>query len=235
MSSLTDNVVNSLADEARHCLTCATSETPPPPLSSSNDDDQIPITKSLMNNNQQLALHFLYENRLDVLSGITKTVTNVCSKVFDDIIHQAFSNAAAVATVPPPTSPERVFPPTITETGESSFRQSNLNPMAEPWVPKNESTRERTMFITFSRGYPISAMEVRDFFVRSFGDCVEAIHMQEVDPNEQPLYARLILRSTSIIPLILDGKERVKFVLDGRHMRVRRFVQRIKSDSNSNY
>ncbi|OVA07435.1 hypothetical protein BVC80_939g2 [Macleaya cordata] len=57
----------------------------------------------------------------------------------------------------------------------SSTVRSSLNPMAEPWAPPtNEQVEEviptpeddRTLFVTFSRGYPIPERDVLDFFVR---------------------------------------------------------------------
>ncbi|OVA10561.1 hypothetical protein BVC80_8987g36 [Macleaya cordata] len=139
----------------------------------------------------------------------------------------------------------------IIETGESSSSisstsssnttaQSTLNSMAEPYNPTNNvissgSTNEvveenevvppedRTMFITFLRGYPIPELDVRNFFVRKYGDCVEKIHMQGVPPNKQSLYARVVFFTASKISEILEGKERVKFTINGRHIWARRY------------
>ncbi|XP_010253844.1 PREDICTED: uncharacterized protein LOC104594993 [Nelumbo nucifera] len=104
---------------------------------------------------------------------------------------------------------------------------SNLNPNAQSW--NSTSTEEvppddRTMFITFSKGYPLSEREVIDFFKSNYGDCIEAIRMQEVPPSMQPLFARLVFRSASTIAMILDGKDKVKFVINGKHVWARIFV-----------
>ncbi|OVA18220.1 hypothetical protein BVC80_1835g650 [Macleaya cordata] len=123
--------------------------------------------------------------------------------------------------------------------GEGS---SSLNPMAEPWAPpKNEEEEEeeeeevipapeddRTLFVTFSRGYPIPERDVLYFFVRRYGDCIENIYMQQKEGNKQPLHARVVFYSASKISEVLEGNERVKFTINGRHIFARRYESKRK-------
>ncbi|KAL5569227.1 hypothetical protein UlMin_025802 [Ulmus minor] len=88
---------------------------------------------------------------------------------------------------------------------------------------------DRSIFLTFSRGYPISLKEVTDFFASKFGELVQEIVMQEVEENEQPLYARLVLPSVSDIETVLDGKRKVKFTINGKHVLARKFERRNRS------
>ncbi|KAF2318605.1 hypothetical protein GH714_009323 [Hevea brasiliensis] len=86
---------------------------------------------------------------------------------------------------------------------------------------------DRTIFLTFSKGYPISEDEIRDFFTRKYGDCIDAIRMQEVlGDHGQPLYARLVVLSPSIIGVILEGKNKAKFSINGKHVWARKYVRR---------
>ncbi|KAF5467173.1 hypothetical protein F2P56_017028 [Juglans regia] len=86
---------------------------------------------------------------------------------------------------------------------------------------------ERTIFLTFSKGYPISEYEIREFFTRKFGDFIEAIHMQEVLlPVKQPLYARLVVRLASSITEVLDGKNKANFSINGKHVRARKYLRK---------
>ncbi|OIV89002.1 hypothetical protein TanjilG_07626 [Lupinus angustifolius] len=87
---------------------------------------------------------------------------------------------------------------------------------------------DRTIFMTFSKGYPISENEVREFFSRRYGDVIESIFMQEVSEHEQPLYARLVLRAGAIHMLdgLLDGTSRMKFIINGKHVWVRRYLRK---------
>ncbi|CAH9065923.1 unnamed protein product [Cuscuta europaea] len=84
---------------------------------------------------------------------------------------------------------------------------------------------ERTMFATFSKGYPVSEGEVRRFFTKVLGNCIECIHMQAVKPQEeQPLYARVVFFDPTHIDLILNGEHKAKFTINGKHVWMRRFV-----------
>ncbi|KAF7811644.1 uncharacterized protein G2W53_032620 [Senna tora] len=98
-------------------------------------------------------------------------------------------------------------------------------------VPRDE----RTIFLTFSKGYPISEAEVRNYFSRRFGDIIEGIYMQEVNLIEQPLYARLVVRSNAInlIDVFLEGTGKVKFYINRKHVWARKYVRKSPSPSPS--
>ncbi|XWS07886.1 hypothetical protein CRYUN_Cryun41cG0030900 [Craigia yunnanensis] len=99
-------------------------------------------------------------------------------------------------------------------------------------LEKNNSNKEvaaddRTIFLTFSKGYPISEKEVTDFFTRKFGDnLVEGVEMQEIPEGEQPLYAKLVLNSDSDLEIVLKGKPKAKFSINGKHVWSRKFMRR---------
>ncbi|CAG7900418.1 unnamed protein product [Brassica rapa] len=84
---------------------------------------------------------------------------------------------------------------------------------------------DRTVFLTFSKGYPISESEVRVHFTRKFGEVIESIVMQEVQENEQPLFARMVLKMeyASKIEEIVTPMNKNKFTIDGKHVCVRKF------------
>ncbi|PIA39271.1 hypothetical protein AQUCO_02600011v1 [Aquilegia coerulea] len=110
------------------------------------------------------------------------------------------------------------------EFGESSH-QGNLNPRAQSWFPAGVAPPEdRTMFMTFSRGYPITEEELRNYFTRSYGDVVKEVHMEQSSANVQPLYAIVVFRSPATVNQVLNGRPRVKFVIKGKHVWTRRFV-----------
>ncbi|XP_074292987.1 uncharacterized protein LOC141619862 [Silene latifolia] len=85
---------------------------------------------------------------------------------------------------------------------------------------------ERTIFLTFSKGYPILELELRDFLCRSFGDIVETLYMQEVGENEQPLYARLVVHDARAMDVVLNGQGKVKFAINGKHVWARKYVRK---------
>ncbi|KAK9741493.1 hypothetical protein RND81_03G110200 [Saponaria officinalis] len=86
--------------------------------------------------------------------------------------------------------------------------------------------RERTIFLTFSKGYPISEPELRDFLFRTFGDIIENLYMQDVDGNEQPLYAKLIVRNGKAMQEVLGSEGKAKFSINGRHVWARKYVRK---------
>ncbi|KAL0333693.1 UNVERIFIED_CONTAM: hypothetical protein Sangu_1525500 [Sesamum angustifolium] len=104
---------------------------------------------------------------------------------------------------------------------------SNLSIEGETRPRGNENPKyARTMFATFSKGYPVTETEVRQFFTRMFGNCIESFHMQEVGPDEQPLYARIVFHRPSFIQVILNGDTKAKFTINGKHVWMRQFIPR---------
>ncbi|KAH0997205.1 hypothetical protein GBA52_021069 [Prunus armeniaca] len=93
----------------------------------------------------------------------------------------------------------------------------------------NADKNERTLFLTFSRGHPVSEQELRGFFTRKFGECIEAICMGAEERNSQPLFARVVVKSSSDITKILVGVDdsgKVKFSIHGKDVIARRFFPR---------
>ncbi|XP_077234345.1 uncharacterized protein LOC143876526 [Tasmannia lanceolata] len=106
--------------------------------------------------------------------------------------------------------------------------KSTLNPSARPWFPGLQFTSddERSMFLTFSRGYPLRREDIIEFFTSNWGNCVENVMVERTPPGVHPMFGRLILNSVSVIPLILNGQQRAKFVIKGRHLWARMFMPR---------
>ncbi|KAL6501132.1 hypothetical protein OROHE_025329 [Orobanche hederae] len=84
---------------------------------------------------------------------------------------------------------------------------------------------DRTVFLTFSKGYPITEDEVREFFTRRFGDFIEDLIMQEVGEEEQVLYARMVARSAAVIEGIVGGNK-AKYIINGKHVWARKYVKK---------
>jgi hypothetical protein len=88
------------------------------------------------------------------------------------------------------------------------------------------SEDDRTMFLTFSRGFPVLEEEVKELFTELFGDCVESVQMETVPSSEQPLYARMVLRSVTFVDRMLEGKRISKFRVNGKHIWARKYERR---------
>ena len=212
MLSLPYTLVNELADEAIICLNCINTNQIP----TSSETNDIPLTQSLME--KEISLQFFLENRLNGIVGIAKIVNEVCIRALSDIMQQAVERNASQSLV---ESQMLMMPPS------ASIHQSLVHPgLRQParTLGNEVPADDRTMFVTFSKGYPVHEWEVREFFTRSYGDCIESLHMQEVQPHQQALFARIVFHNASNMEMILGGLGKVKFIINGKHVWARKFV-----------
>ncbi|KAL6952823.1 hypothetical protein U1Q18_047401 [Sarracenia purpurea var. burkii] len=323
-------VVNGLAEETVACLKSAEGDG----FSSDSDEtNDIPLLRRLLGN-PGLSLRYFHDNRIAVLRGVSKIVSKVCARAFEDIIRQSYGNSnnnprfmvssnvgnagegssSGGGVVAPPlmlaggggevsgVANERgtemlgsnfsnpssgynlpLFPAVGGFSGMGYGGLTGAGPSVPPdyglssdrsGVPRypvpaaaglqfydaydlrnqlqwqvwnhEEDVGEmlgrislagagdekdvppdvRTIFLTFSKGYPISENEVKEFFVRKFGELIEAIHMQEVPAEEQVLYARLVARSISAVDAVLDGQRTARFSINGKHVWARKYVRK---------
>ncbi|XP_042515796.1 uncharacterized protein LOC122090031 [Macadamia integrifolia] len=229
--------------ETMVCLDCVEMGTvPTPPF------DGIPFIHLLTNG---ISLQFFHDKRRQAMEGILRVAENIWAKRFQDTeLHSIFSSAIQQPIVDQMRMPfdegssrgtddrERMIMPfgeggsRVGDVRERQmmlglspfFAHPNLDAFTAQWnviVPKEE----RSMFMTFSRGYPLTQREVQNFLTRLYGDCVESINMQEVvPPNVQSFYALVVFKLASTVEIILNGREKVNFVINGKHARVRRWV-----------
>nr|XP_010938929.1 uncharacterized protein LOC105057909 [Elaeis guineensis] len=110
---------------------------------------------------------------------------------------------------------------------ESSLRSTGLCSQPQHNIPRDE----RTLFVTFSNGYPLTEDDLYSFFMRNYGD-VESISIEETKEERPPLYAHVSFRSLDTILRILNGNVKVKFMTKGKHLWARRFIPKKKFKSN---
>ncbi|KAK4280044.1 hypothetical protein QN277_011720 [Acacia crassicarpa] len=210
----------------------------------------LPLTQKITNSG--ISLHFIHRNRIGIKQAIVELMKNVCDRAFDDIVVQyllqkkaqreqnlmkqggVYCNVSAgfeVAVLPLP--PQNVMVPPLAPPLQGrggAFDVMVLN--NEVWERKDVivTADDRTIFLTFSKGYPISDTEIREFFFRRYGDVIEGVLMQEVaSVEEQPLYARMVLRPEFIhmMEVILEGPARKsKFCINGKHLWARKYVRK---------
>ncbi|KAK2993714.1 hypothetical protein RJ640_003713 [Escallonia rubra] len=286
-------LVNGLADECVACLKCAQTDE-----FFFREGDDLALLQSLTEIG--LSLNYFHENRIGLVRGVTRIVTEICARAFNDILRQNFGNmftnvpvlvaphedagqvvpledngsghgpVLGVPFIPPirfvphlgfggaennapnflPTSEVHGIAPVKTVAFPSpalafgSFHAYDLENQREVLndeldemlerisltvseEEKEVPSDDRTIFLTFSKGYPISESEVRDFFSRKFGDFIEDLYMQEVSPGDQALYARLVARSASVIDLVVDREEgKSKYSINGKHIWARKYVKK---------
>lgn len=227
--SLPPFLINELADEAVTCLKCTNPQFPFP-----SESTEIPLTHSLVK--KDISLQFFHEHHLTAFQEIESLVRGVCIPSLSDIMEKghcgnfvktlmncqimAPSHAASTSSansVREPSSIDNLLMQSLGFVSESSPSRGKAR--------ANEVSRnERTMFVTFSKGYPVTESEVRQFFGRLFGNCIESFHMQEVKAEEQSLYAKIVFIRPSFISSILNGVSKAKFTINGKHVWMRKFV-----------
>ncbi|KAI3929013.1 hypothetical protein MKX01_029542 [Papaver californicum] len=104
---------------------------------------------------------------------------------------------------------------------------NNTTNTTEPQIVRVTPPSERTMFVTFSREYPISEDQVREYFVGMHEDCIERIDMQKIKPpQKQSLFAKIVFYDSGTIDKILGGEEKVRLFISGLYVQVRRYMGR---------
>ncbi|KAG4970238.1 hypothetical protein AAZX31_13G093300 [Glycine max] len=213
--ALPNILINDVADETVMCLNCINNSLLMSCLFSS-ESSEIPLLQSLVE--KEISLQFVYENRSSALQGVAKVMQDVCVRAFTDIMEQAMIRNSAEAAA------QKVVTTTRQSSSSSSSSENYNYHHGLVWFGSIGPAEDRTLFVTFSKGYRVEEWEVREFFALAYGDCIEALFMQEVQPNEQALFARIVFRAVSTIDMILRGANKAKFIINGKHVWARKFV-----------
>ncbi|KAF2592378.1 hypothetical protein F2Q70_00043577 [Brassica cretica] len=227
-----------LANEAVLCFRCLESEEAP------NGFSQIPVTAEFMD----ISLQIIYQNRYSAITGIKNFLTTVCSRIFSDIVQQVIPSSyitshnqpLIIPGFPHPTFGSINVMPSVASLDNFSSRNEFPIPSGIwGWNASCIATEnDRTLFLTFSRGFPVSEAEVRLVFTEIYGEnCVKGVHIPKYGgnlPNEnlnsnqdvqqQSLYARLVLDSVVTVDRILMGESKQKFYIDGKPIWARGFL-----------
>ncbi|XP_074335972.1 uncharacterized protein LOC141673138 [Apium graveolens] len=201
-------LINDLADEANICLTFINN---PLSLLLTLEAFEIPLSQSVIQKN--FSLQYLQNNVKSAKIGVEKVCNTICTRAFNDLMEQAILRNEAHK---------------IVESQQQLLVQQTMlsNSFGNSVVPADE----RTMFVTFSKGYPVAEWEVREFFTKLFGECIELFYMQEVkDFDDQALFARIVFFRADIIHMILNGAPKAKFTINGKHVWMRKFVPKKRS------
>ncbi|TYI99518.1 hypothetical protein E1A91_A13G023100v1 [Gossypium mustelinum] len=240
-----DPLINALADEAVQCLICL--NTDEFPFSHFHDDKcTIPLIRKLTGN--EISLRFFHENRVEIVCRITQLVRHICLRAFDDIMKLIHDPLIMPVYSEKKMGNQQNLKPNLgfligaqrsneMEDLWKGIHNINIKSLEENNGKKKENKEveadDRTVFLTFSKGYSVSEAEVRDFFTRKFGKIFEGIEMQEVVEGEQPLYAKLVVKYGSDIEMILNGKQKAKFSINGKHVWARKYVRKNHKSSPS--
>ncbi|KAF4382262.1 hypothetical protein G4B88_011591 [Cannabis sativa] len=172
------------------------------------------------------SLEVFYKIRLRVIWGVADMSNRVCARAFTDIIAEV-TERKMVENMAMSEAIEAMY-----GGGVGRRWLNNMNRMMMMMPPAGFAYRSLDIPSSFpaglfqSRGYPISEKDVKLFFTSVGGEgSIEDVHMQHRSGEEQSLFARLVLRSASDMEAVLQGKEKVKFSIDGKHVWARKYVR----------
>ncbi|XVF19525.1 hypothetical protein REPUB_Repub11eG0118300 [Reevesia pubescens] len=215
LQELPDTLLFSLAKEAIMCLEClyCSSQESFPWV-----DMDFPEMRKLVG--QDILLGYLFKNKESAKGMIEDFVKDVCQITFIDIVQ---ANLASKQSSKSNNELQRQT------SGEDNGKLLMEQEMATMTADKARIDKEdRTLFVTFAKGHPVSKQELHGFIDREFGKCVEAISM---DQNPKPLFACVVLRSLSDMSRIIGGKKMVKLFIKGKQVRARRDIPKTVKQS----
>ncbi|KAK1367542.1 RNA-binding protein Musashi Rbp6 like [Heracleum sosnowskyi] len=196
-------LINDLVEEANICLAFIDNLLS---LILASEAREIPLSQRVIQNN--FSFQFLQDNQTLAKHEVEKVCNTVCMRAFNDLMEQAILRNEAQM---------------IAGSQQKFLVQQTMlsNSFGNSVVPSDE----RTMFVTFSKGNPVAEWEVREFFTKTFGECIESFYMQEVkDMKDQALFARIVFFQSDIIHTILNGASKAKLTINGKHVWMRKFV-----------
>ncbi|KAL6131312.1 hypothetical protein ACLB2K_069688 [Fragaria x ananassa] len=232
LMTLPDSLLDSMANESISALNCIRSNVVP--FSDLDIVPGIPMLQAMSSSG--VTLGYFYENCGEIASGVITLLKDVCLRVFEDLLFEKIAQGNVKGGDDVPLYWHRqlnsanlyylrggfvsdqelaVQRKDLNNEMEEVLRCLNVNDLEVVKV----HPQDRTIFLTFSKGHPLSENELRDFFTRNFGEIIDEILIAK-----EPLYGRLVLHSASSIPVVLGVKGKVQFSINGRHVRARKFV-----------
>ncbi|KAL1192882.1 hypothetical protein V5N11_013267 [Cardamine amara subsp. amara] len=242
--SLPDLFINTVADEVVACLSllayvdCST-------YFSNQKSFTIPTITRMTGG--YLTLSVIHQDRENILKEMKKHLIRTCYPAFEDILVQAEMHNKKKMSIDQEMEKtmENMKQLAISKVGhkaESSNQilsgQQEITGTSKVGAVSEDAqvmAEDRIVFLTFSKGYPVSAVELYAYFTRRFGDIIEAILMPGVG-HEQVLYATMVLRSAAMVPEILSSEEiKNKFTIKGKHVWARKFIPKYSNNISPSY
>ncbi|XP_074356609.1 uncharacterized protein LOC141696354 [Apium graveolens] len=182
---------------------------------------------------REINVLYFREKRSKVNESVRNIVSEVCVRAFRDILtsdSQFVDVHGDRMWFGCNTNPVFVPRPPLYHNVVGRFPQPGWWMVAED--EPHVAPEDRTIFLTFSKGYYLPESEIREFFTRIFGDFIEVIYMQDVSSDEQPLYARMVCRSSSIIPHIAPPGIKTKYSIYGKQVWAKKYIKRSRESTS---
>lgn len=152
--SLDNKTIEALSNEALQCLKFIKPDAVEHTLL-----DNIPVFQGLLD--EPMNISFFYYNRELIYKRYIHFMETVCNKIFGDTAAIEVDESGLRPVVRPFTqSFKSAQAAAINETP----RESNLNPEAPAFHPVQSPDDAKMMFLTFSKGHPLTREEIINFF-----------------------------------------------------------------------
>ncbi|XP_051113969.1 uncharacterized protein LOC127239731 isoform X1 [Andrographis paniculata] len=215
--SLSPRIITQLVDEAVTCLKvigirCLYRAVP--------ELAEIPLTCTLLG--AEGYLEYFRENQQLVFEEVVKLRSDMYAAFMCDLEVRSLNGEFGMRWDQPPSQP-RLSP---AENLVENFSRLTLTEDLSARLKNEMLAFERTLFMSF-RTSPVTETEIRDFFTRMFGCCIESVHIHEVRRGEKPLYARICFLQPSFVQNILNGMCMIRLVISGKMVSVVPYLSRI--------
>ncbi|OIV96489.1 hypothetical protein TanjilG_07881 [Lupinus angustifolius] len=228
---LSDPLINTFANEAVTGLRCLEMEYDDTPESGGG----LPLTTILMQ--EEISLQFFRQKRFTIIVGIRCVLNKICARIFTDILQYLLGSANTSTSISYPSHYRPLVVPGFPHPLFGTFTIPPINfeelDLFDPriWITMHgyddgATDDDKTMFLTFSRGFPVTKEEVWHLFTRIYGDCIKFLNMGNGNINDQVLFATMVLNNVEIVDRILNGMHVAKFRLNGKHIWARKYERR---------
>ncbi|KAK7400720.1 hypothetical protein VNO78_12001 [Psophocarpus tetragonolobus] len=222
--------IDALVNEALSCLKCLKVHNFVIPK-----DGGLPSTTKLTH--RDISLRIFNEKRYTIVTGIKSVLKNICARIFADVLHIVLksNHIKKVGTLRGNRSHMPLTIPGFPHPLFGTFDVPPKNTMnldlfdVRIWTnsPFDDVTiDDKTMFLTFSRGFPVSEDEAKQLFTSRYGDCVESLSMGKIDMHNQSMFAKMVLKTVTTVDHILNGKRVAKLQINGKHIWARKYDRR---------
>jgi hypothetical protein len=225
------NTINDVAQEAESCLMCLELVNFPIP-----NNGGLLLTTTILG--VEISLQLFKLRRYSIIYGVKNVLNETCARIFDDILLHVLGTTHVSRLIPPypyyrpminiPKFPHRLFgkfPPTNFEEFDRDLFGQRI------WENRisfdDLEDEDKTLFLTFSKGFPVTREEVRYFFKIKYGvNCIKGIRMGRRNSNGQVLHATMVVNNLETLDKILNGRRVAKFAFNRKHIWARKYERR---------
>ncbi|KAK2392153.1 hypothetical protein QL285_065542 [Trifolium repens] len=225
------NTINDVAQEAESCLMCLELANFPIP-----NNGGLLLTTTILG--VEISLQLFKLRRYSIIYGVKNVLNETCARIFDDILLRVLGTTHVSRLIPPypyyrpminiPKFPHRLFgkfPPTNFEEFDRDLFGQRIweNRISFDYL----EDEDKTLFLTFSKGFPVTREEVRYFFKIKYGvNCIKGIRMGRRNSNGQVLHATMVVNNLETLDIILNGRRVAKFSFNRKHIWARKYERR---------